>query len=50
MIYTTHTKNERLAKIEGREPKAEGQEKVCDPPKSWLEGRMQAGQSRPKPP
>jgi hypothetical protein len=50
MVYTKHTKNERLTKVEGREPKAKGQKNVCNPPKSSLEVRMQAGQSRSKPP
>src|ERR1035437_9282459 len=34
---TKHTKNERLAKAEGRESRTEGQKNVCNLPKSSLE-------------
>jgi hypothetical protein len=50
MTCTKHTKFERLAKVESREPKADGQKNVPNRPKSSLEVRMQARQSHPKPP
>jgi hypothetical protein len=50
MICTKHTKSERLAKVENREPKAEGQNNVPNSLKSSLEVRMQARQSHSKPP